>query len=141
MTKPIKTIDVTPNIPEKLKPLQVLSNNLWFTWNHEVEELFRRMNPDLWDETNKNPVAFLGRLPQPDLDINTDINIIAPTPLAELIGIDIIVFIQVFGFPLFVKLAAPSSAARSFLGALGAAGWSVVIITERDGSVGLFRRS
>ncbi|MFC1838492.1 alpha-glucan family phosphorylase [Thermodesulfobacteriota bacterium] len=68
MTKPIKTIDVKPNIPEKLKALQALSYNLWFTWNHEVEELFRRMNHDLWEETCKNPVAFLGRISQDELE-------------------------------------------------------------------------
>lgn len=62
MTTPIKTIDVKPDIPERLKPLQELSYNLWFTWNYEVEELFRRMNPDLWEKTRKNPVEFLGRL-------------------------------------------------------------------------------
>ena len=68
MTVPIKTIDVKPRIPERLKPLRDLSNNLWFIWNYEVDELFRRMNPDLWDETQKNPVAFLGRLTQSDLE-------------------------------------------------------------------------
>ena len=68
MITPIKTIDVKPSIPERLKPLQTLSYNLWFTWNHEVEELFHRMNPDLWDKTRKNPVTFLGRLSQPELE-------------------------------------------------------------------------
>ena len=43
-------------------------------------------------------------LPQPDLDINTDINIIAPTPLAELIGIDIIDFgVMKFSSRLYAK--------------------------------------
>ena len=68
MIAPLKIIDVKPRIPEKLKPLCDLSYNLWFTWNHDVEELFRRINPDLWEKTGKNPVEFLGRLPQSELE-------------------------------------------------------------------------
>ncbi|MBW1860922.1 MAG: alpha-glucan family phosphorylase [Deltaproteobacteria bacterium] len=67
MIKPITTLDIKPKIPERLKPLNELANNLWFSWNHEVEELFRRMNPDLWEKLKKNPVEFLGRLSQPEL--------------------------------------------------------------------------
>jgi starch phosphorylase len=44
-----------------------LSENLWFVWNYDGESLFRRINPDLWEETRGNPVAFLGRLSQEEL--------------------------------------------------------------------------
>ena len=68
MIKLIKTIRVKPRVPERLQPLRELANNLWFTWNHEAEELFRRLNPDLWEETRKNPIELLGRLPQDELE-------------------------------------------------------------------------
>jgi starch phosphorylase len=67
MTTPIKTIDVRPRIPDTLRALFDLSNNLWFVWNYEGSELFRRMNPDLWEETRRNPVELLCRLRQQEL--------------------------------------------------------------------------
>jgi len=65
---PIRTIDVRPKIPEALEPLRVLSKNLWFAWNYETEGLFRRINPDLWHQTRRNPVEYLCRLRQEDLE-------------------------------------------------------------------------
>jgi starch phosphorylase len=63
----IRTLDVKPSIPEELRALRDLSENLWFVWNPECEELFRRINPDLWEETRKNPIAFLGTIQQQEL--------------------------------------------------------------------------
>jgi len=68
MTRPIKTIDVRPRVPERLRPLYELSDNLYFAWNHDAEELFRRINPDLWEVVRKNPVEFLGRIKQEELE-------------------------------------------------------------------------
>ncbi|MBN2468806.1 MAG: alpha-glucan family phosphorylase [Deltaproteobacteria bacterium] len=68
MKKPVKTIDVKPKIPEALKALLVLSENLWFVWNYDAADLFQRMNPDLWEETRENPVEFLGRLRQTEME-------------------------------------------------------------------------
>lgn len=67
MTVPIKTLDVRPRIPEALQSLTGLSENLWFVWNYEAETLFRRINPDLWEETRQNPVEFIGRIKQDEL--------------------------------------------------------------------------
>jgi len=67
MTFPIKTIDVKPRIPKVLNALFDLSDNLWFVWNYEGSELFRRMNPDLWEDTRRNPVEFLYRLQEQEL--------------------------------------------------------------------------
>jgi len=68
MTKPIKTLLVKPRIPGALSALKVLSENLWFVWNYDAESLFRRINPDIWEETRENPVEFLCRLKQQDLE-------------------------------------------------------------------------
>ena len=67
MTKPIKILDVRPWIPEELRDLRTLAYNLWFVWHHDARELFRRINPDLWEETGKNPVAFLNGLTQEEI--------------------------------------------------------------------------
>jgi starch phosphorylase len=68
MTKPIKILDVKPKIPQTLQAIKDLSDNMWFVWNHEARDLFKRMNPDLWDDTRKNPVELLCRLKQRELE-------------------------------------------------------------------------
>jgi starch phosphorylase len=68
MTTPIKIIDVIPKIPEPILPLRELAGNMWFAWNYEAQELFRRINPDLWEDTHKNPVELLFHLRQDDLE-------------------------------------------------------------------------
>lgn len=68
MTHPIKTIEVKPRVPERLEPLYALSGNLYFAWHHGASELFRRIHPDLWKASDKNPAAFLGRLQQEELE-------------------------------------------------------------------------
>ena len=68
MTAPIKILDVKPRIPETLQGIKDLSENLWFVWDHDARELFRRMDPELWDETRRNPVELLSRLSQKRLE-------------------------------------------------------------------------
>ncbi len=68
MTRPIKTLNVKPRVPEALGALSELSHNLWFVWHHEARDLFNRMNRDLWEESRKNPVDLLARMKQEDLE-------------------------------------------------------------------------
>ncbi len=66
--KGLQTFTVAPAIPEKLRFLESLSHNLWWSWNADAIELFRRINRELWKECRHNPVLFLGRLPQERMD-------------------------------------------------------------------------
>lgn len=59
-----KSYYVAPSLPPKLELLKELSYNLWWTWNPEAISLFRRLDPDLWEETNHNPVMLLSRVSQ-----------------------------------------------------------------------------
>ncbi len=47
--------------------LRELARNLWWTWQPNVIELFRELDPGLWHETDHNPVEFLDRIPQDQL--------------------------------------------------------------------------
>jgi starch phosphorylase len=38
--------------------------NLRWSWDHPTIELFRRLDPDLWEQTNHNPWLMLGRIDQ-----------------------------------------------------------------------------
>lgn len=60
----IKQFLVLPKLPEKLKHLQELSQNLWYSWNPELVRLFRELDETLWESTNQNPVEMLASLPQ-----------------------------------------------------------------------------
>lgn len=57
-----KKVFVRTSIPAELEPLKDLSMNLWWCWNQEAENLFREIDPELWEETGLNPVALLNRL-------------------------------------------------------------------------------
>lgn len=64
----VRTYRVVPNLPERLRPLGELARNLWWTWNPEAADLFRRLDPDLWEKTHHNPVDLLGSLSQDRLE-------------------------------------------------------------------------
>lgn len=66
---------VSRTIPERLKYLDVISKNLWWCWNQEALDLFMDINPELWRECERNPIALLDRLTLDDyrkLEKNAD---------------------------------------------------------------------
>ena len=63
--KPIQSFTVKPILPKKLEELRELAYNLWWTWNADARDLFRRLDMDLWEETRHNPVALLNRISFP----------------------------------------------------------------------------
>lgn len=66
--KPLGKINVSTIIPEKLSKLSDISVNFWWTWNYEAVELFKSIDPLLWDNTGANPVAFLRQVSNRKLD-------------------------------------------------------------------------
>src|ERR1043166_3200896 len=64
----VRSFVVLPALPEPLMPLRELAYNLWWTWNPEAIELFRRLDLDLWRELRHNPVMMLARMRQERLD-------------------------------------------------------------------------
>ena len=62
--KNFQTFQVFPNIPTSLKFLEVLSRNMWWCWNKDAIELFRRVDPTLWVDSGRNPIGFLTKIPQ-----------------------------------------------------------------------------
>lgn len=66
--KPICTFKVSPCLPETLKPLMRIALNLRWSWHHEAIELFRRLDPDLWEGLGHNPISLLGNVDQSVLE-------------------------------------------------------------------------
>jgi len=49
-------------IPERLKPLEELSRNLWWCWTVAARDLFESVDADLWVKVDRNPIALLDKL-------------------------------------------------------------------------------
>ncbi len=64
----IGRFNVVPSLPKKLEPLREIVFNLFWTWNHDALELFRRLDRKLWEETHHNPVLMLGKISQSRLN-------------------------------------------------------------------------
>ena len=52
-------VTVVPQLPDKIKRLTEIANNLWWSWNTEFLKLFQLIDIDLWETVGKNPIKFL----------------------------------------------------------------------------------
>lgn len=59
---------VRPRIPTALARLEGLAYNLWWSWSVEAQALFGRLDPDLWDRVNHNPLKLLQQIDQEKLN-------------------------------------------------------------------------
>lgn len=76
--KPIRTFSIIPALPEPLRPLWPLAYNLRWAWKHDIIELWMRMDSELWESTNHNPVRMLGTIDQGRLEkLATDVGFLA----------------------------------------------------------------
>src|SRR3954453_13830081 len=68
MGLPIRTFTVLPHLPERLQALQKIAYNLWWCWNSEAVALFRRLDADVFEAVDHNPVKMLGTIDQKRLE-------------------------------------------------------------------------
>ncbi len=64
----IYSFKVVPSLPDNLKPLLEIAQNMWWTWHPEAVDLFVRVDRQLWTESGHNPVKLLGSVSQDRLD-------------------------------------------------------------------------
>ncbi|MBN1493251.1 MAG: alpha-glucan family phosphorylase [Candidatus Omnitrophica bacterium] len=62
--KIIRSFSVIPALPDELKPIYKIAKNLWWCWNPDAVELFRRIDRKKWTALNHNPVRLLGEISQ-----------------------------------------------------------------------------
>ena len=62
-------ITVNPQLPKRIEKLSEISNNLWWSWNTEFLRLFQKIDRDLWEQSNKNPIKFLKHVSQERLEL------------------------------------------------------------------------
>jgi starch phosphorylase len=63
----LKQFLVLPKLPDRIAVLQDLAQNLWYSWNWELVKLFIRLDAEMWERCNQNPVQMLSSLPQETL--------------------------------------------------------------------------
>ena len=64
----VRSFTVLPALPETLKELDTLARNLYWSWDPQCIELFRRIDPAQWAASGHNPVRLLGTVSQSRLE-------------------------------------------------------------------------
>ena len=65
--KAIRRFTVRTVLPESIRPLSRLANNLRWSWHKPTEQLFADLNPQAWDSVNHDPVKLLGSLTREEI--------------------------------------------------------------------------
>lgn len=66
--KPRFTYAIRPRLPENLQFLAELAGNLWWEWNYDAIDLYRRVNRQLWAASKGNPLYVLVNVDQERID-------------------------------------------------------------------------
>ena len=61
-------VTVVPQLPQRISKLSEIANNLWWSWNTEYLRLFEKIDRDLWENSEKNPVKFLKMISQDKIE-------------------------------------------------------------------------
>jgi len=67
-TKMLHKFTVVPSLTKELAALQRVAYNLWWSWEPDAINLFRRLDTELWHATRHNAVEMLGILQQTTLE-------------------------------------------------------------------------
>ncbi len=60
------------DLPQRIGRLNDLAYNLWWAWNPDAINLYKRLNQTLWDHVSHNPIAMLQQLPQTTLKLASE---------------------------------------------------------------------
>ena len=60
------------SLPRRINRLGELAYNLWWTWNLDSQRLFLRIDRDLWDRIDHNPIKFLRQVDRARLNSATN---------------------------------------------------------------------
>jgi len=68
----VRSFTVVPALPAPLKGLETIAKNMYWSWNPEFAELFKRIDGNLWIACGHNPIRLLGSVPQERLEELTE---------------------------------------------------------------------
>src|SRR5690606_1257708 len=66
--KALRSFTVRPTLPRELAALEEVAFNLRWSWDDQTRDLFRWVDPDLWDASVHDPVRLLGLVSRERLD-------------------------------------------------------------------------
>lgn len=64
----VRSFTVIPALPDSLKDLETITKNMFWSWNPDFVELFKRIDSNLWAACGHNPVKLLGSVSQVRLE-------------------------------------------------------------------------
>ena len=64
----VHSFTVLPALPDSLCALDTIAKNLFWCWNPEFTELFKRIDCNLWAACGHNPVKLIGSVSQQRLE-------------------------------------------------------------------------
>jgi phosphorylase/glycogen(starch) synthase len=62
------SFDVANTLPEELRGLERLAQNLWWSWDTDAQTIFEDISKTSWETSGHNPVAFLQQAFRDDLE-------------------------------------------------------------------------
>ncbi len=68
MVKFLGSYQVVPSLPKNLEKLREISYNLYWSWSWDSRDLFKRLDAEIWEATNHNPIMLLGKISQERLE-------------------------------------------------------------------------
>jgi starch phosphorylase len=66
--KALRRFTVRAHLPDRLAALERLSVNLRWSWDKPTQDLFAAIDPELWEQSGRDPVALLGAVTPKRLD-------------------------------------------------------------------------
>ena len=64
----LRHFTVIPRLPPTLERLRDIAYNLWWSWAPVGQDLFIRLDRDLWEAVHGNPIELLARIDQERLN-------------------------------------------------------------------------
>ncbi len=64
----VRSFTVVPALQDPLSELDTIARNMYWSWDSEFVELFKRIDSNMWFACGHNPVRLLGSIPQTKLD-------------------------------------------------------------------------
>ena len=64
----VRSFTVVPALQDPLSELDTIARNMYWSWDSEFVELFKRIDSNMWSACGHNPIRLLGSIPQTKLD-------------------------------------------------------------------------
>ena len=58
----LTSINVKSHLPDNLKKLEEIANNIWWVWDAKAKDMFRKIDREAWIEVKSNPIQLLNTL-------------------------------------------------------------------------------